>query len=123
MTRTDQGAMEAAVEGALAELGTTAREVADTLVAHKIQATIAEGNNCGIAEWLKFRLSAAYVTVAGGKAFVDGVMVLVPAPVAQFMADFDAGTYPELVDPGVPFPPSWADARFRHDYDDEDDDG
>ena len=96
---------ERAVEAALRELGGTAREVADTLAACKVQATISDAGHCGIAEWLKYRLSAASVTVGMGTCVVDGVDVDLPAAVVEFVAAFDDGEFPEIVDPAVPLAP------------------
>lgn len=105
----------ATIEQALAELGSTSREVADTLGAvYKIRSTMIDPAHCAIADWLKYRLSAGTVSVGGNTCSVDGVSCDLPECVALFIDEFDDGAFPELVDGAVPYSPGA--------FDDDDDD-
>lgn len=93
------------VENLLRELGDTPEKVAGTLRQANVRGKIDSVTSCPVAKYLKSRLGRTY-TVGVGLNYVDvwadlgekkTASVELPESVKQFIRNFDAGRYPDLV--------------------------
>ena len=90
------------VQEALADLGSTADEVAASLRYRGIKGSIDDPCGCPIANYIK-SLGYGYASVGGGFAYAarDDIRLAteclpLPGPVQQFIRAFDNRAYPDL---------------------------
>jgi hypothetical protein len=105
---------EQGLSDALAALGTTANAVATNLSAMGFTGRVNEPDCCPVANYLTGcveRTSKAIVgknednelyAWLGGVDLADVDLPLIPRPVADFVLQFDARLFPELIDEGRP---------------------
>jgi hypothetical protein len=92
----------------LVGLGPTSTDVAATLASSGVRGLPRSGTSCAIARYLHavmavdpeiqgFIVSCEGVTVSVRQWWSPDIMVPVPAPVRQFIRQFDSGDFPALV--------------------------
>lgn len=92
---------------AVAGLGTTPDEIAETLAAEGLVGVRSTGNECPVARYVRKHFGAygVSIVVAGEEKFFVGATVggwvaerPTPVQVREFMQNFDQGRYPQLID-------------------------
>lgn len=114
--RSERATVRRQTEELLAALGDTPTRVAATLASAGVKGTPANSRECAVAVYLDAVVAADSrvrgVKVCKSEVLVErtgwwrrSVVVPLPTPVRQFIAAFDARTFPELLRP-EPTPPS-----------------
>lgn len=91
------------VEASLQSLGNDKNEVAETLRRSQIQGSKSTSFSCPIARYVEDRFYAGhFVSVGLDRMVVERLdeCVALPKAVRDFIKAFDAGEYPDLVEPG-----------------------
>ncbi len=96
---------EAGVRAALADLGSTERQVAATLRELGLKGERSRAGTCPIANYLYDAFPAAQLVAVSGEAVYAALPgskleLTTPQPCRDFVTGFDVGAYPDLVAAG-----------------------
>ena len=86
------------VSNALALLGSTPHEIATQLYHLDITGIPRDTKGCPIANFLRRRYNVTYVNVRQHIVSVKHIRIPTPGVIAEFIAKFDRGLYPDLIE-------------------------
>lgn len=103
--RVDPDVHQTLLTNQLTALGGTRDEVAQTLTDGGYRGRMSDSSECPVARYLKslgYLVSSTFMYTSVMTADGDSVMITTPTAVIKFMAEFDRGAYPRLVDTSLP---------------------